>query len=79
MRDLFLDVLRERAVADSRIMLITADLGFKVLDRFREELPRQFLNIGIAEQNMIGVATNRLEMMRAIIKQTLKLYQWVQV
>jgi transketolase len=57
MRDLFIDTLRQRAAVDRSIFLITADLGFKVFDRYREELPAQFLNIGIAEQNMIGVAT----------------------
>lgn len=57
MRDLFLQTLTEIARADRRIFLITADLGFKVLDEYRKLLPDQFLNIGIAEQNMIGVAT----------------------
>jgi transketolase len=39
------------------IFLITADLGFKVLDDFRARFPRQFLNAGVAEQNMTGLAT----------------------
>jgi len=56
MRDAFIRVLLEHAVSDSDIFLITGDLGFKVLDKYREELPNQFLNIGIAEQNMAGVA-----------------------
>ena len=37
-------------------MLLTADLGFSVLERFRDALPDQYLNVGVAEQNMMGVA-----------------------
>ena len=45
------------AATDSRVMLITGDLGFGVMDNFRQRFPTQFLNVGVAEQNMIGVAT----------------------
>jgi transketolase len=38
-------------------MLLTADLGFGVLTDFAARFPRQFLNVGVAEQNMTGVAT----------------------
>lgn len=57
MRDTFIEQLRKRAIQDPRIVLITADLGFGVFDRFRESCPTQFINIGIAEQNMTAVAT----------------------
>lgn len=57
MRDAFVARLLERATADPRIMLITADLGFGVLTRFAEALPRQYLNVGVAEQNLAAVAT----------------------
>lgn len=56
MRDTFIEVLTQAAVADTDIMLLTADLGFGVLDKFQEQLPKQFLNVGVAEQNMTGVA-----------------------
>lgn len=56
MRDAFVARLAELAEADPRIMLITGDLGFGVLDSFAERFPRQFLNAGVAEQNMTGVA-----------------------
>jgi transketolase len=45
------------AQRDKRVMLLTADLGFGVLTPFSETLPDQFLNVGVAEQNMTGVAT----------------------
>lgn len=38
------------------LMLLTGDLGFKVLDQFRDRYPKQFFNIGVAEANMAGVA-----------------------
>lgn len=57
MRDAFVQRLEELAVADPRVMLITGDLGFGVLTGFAERRPRQFLNAGVAEQNMTGLAT----------------------
>jgi transketolase len=56
-RDNFVRQLTELARTDPRIFLMTADLGFRVLDSFAEEFPKQYLNVGIAEQNMIGLAT----------------------
>jgi transketolase len=57
MRDSFISGLLEIARQDSNVILLTADLGFGVLDEYRNELPKQFINVGIAEQNMIGLAT----------------------
>ncbi len=57
MRDVFVARLLEIAKADPRVMLVTGDLGFGVLDTFARSLPGQFLNVGVAEQNMTGVAT----------------------
>lgn len=45
-----------RARKDPRVFVITPDLGFSVLEVFAQELPDQFLNVGIAEQNAVGVA-----------------------
>jgi transketolase len=57
MRDAFIEGLLELARKDESVLLLTADLGFGVLDNFRKELPDQFINVGIAEQNMIGLGT----------------------
>jgi transketolase len=57
MRTAFIDTLTELAAADPRIWLITGDLGFSVLERFAERFPERFLNVGVAEQNMTGVAS----------------------
>tara|TARA_B100000315_G_scaffold32285_1_gene27263 strand:+ start:1972 stop:2889 length:918 start_codon:yes stop_codon:yes gene_type:complete len=56
MRTAFIDALLDEARQDPSIMLLTGDLGFNVLEEFAEELPAQFLNCGVAEQSMIGVA-----------------------
>jgi len=56
MRDAFIDTLMKLARRNSKIFLITADYGFSLLEKFRDEFPGRFLNVGIAEQNMIGIA-----------------------
>jgi transketolase len=56
MRDAFVQTLMAIAAQDNRVMLLTGDLGFGVLDRFAQEFPRQFLNVGVAEQNLTGLA-----------------------
>jgi transketolase len=57
MRDAFMQRLTSLAATDSRVMLLTGDLGFGVFDEFEQCFPKQFLNVGVAEQNLIGVAT----------------------
>lgn len=56
MRTSFLETLSELAAADERIWLITGDLGFSVLEAFAERFPGRYLNAGVAEQNMTGLA-----------------------
>ena len=56
MRNAFLDTLFELATLDDRIVFVTGDLGYRVVERFQERLPRQFLNAGVAEQNMTAMA-----------------------
>lgn len=57
MRDAFVRALTEIARSDRNVMLLTADLGFGVLTHFAREFPNQYLNVGVAEQNMTGIAT----------------------
>lgn len=56
MRDTVIRTLIELGKSDRNVELITGDLGFGVLKPFWETLPDQFVNAGIAEQNMTGVA-----------------------
>ena len=56
MRNEFVAQLTEMARRDKSIFLVTGDLGYGVLDSFASEFPDQYLNSGISEQSMIGVA-----------------------
>ncbi len=56
MRDTFVRALTGLAASDPRILLLTGDLGFGVLTAFAERFPAQYLNVGVAEQNMTGLA-----------------------
>ncbi len=61
MRNEFIDELVRLAEEDERVMLLTGDLGFMVLEDFEKRLPDRFLNCGVGEQNMVGVATGLAE------------------
>ena len=52
-----MQALLELAENDKDVLLITGDLGFGLFEGFAKQFPNQFVNIGIAEQNMIGVAS----------------------
>ena len=56
MRTAFIEALTELAAADSRIILIVGDLGFGVVTDFARRFPGQYINPGVAEQNMTGIA-----------------------
>lgn len=61
MRTAFVRTLAQLAQNDERIYLLTGDLGFAVLEQFRDAFPDRFINVGVAEQNMIGIATGLAE------------------
>lgn len=56
MREAFVRALTELAEKDERILLVNGDLGFGVLTDFIERFPSQYVNAGIAEQNMTAIA-----------------------
>lgn len=56
MRTTFIKTLMELAETDSRIWLMTGDLGFSVLEPFAARFPERYINAGVAEQNMTGMA-----------------------
>lgn len=57
MRTTFATTLAELAARDPRIVLLTGDLGYMALEPFADRFPDRFLNVGVAEQNMVGLAT----------------------
>jgi transketolase len=60
-RSTFIRTLVELAETDPRTVLLTGDLGFTVVEPFAERFPDRFFNVGVAEQNMVGVATGLAE------------------
>lgn len=56
MRTAFSDALVAAAIADPKVVLLTGDHGYALFDAFRKARPDQYINCGIAEQNMVGVA-----------------------
>lgn len=61
MRKAFVESLVQAARRDPRIVLLTADLGYAALEPFMEEFPDRFFNVGVAEQNMVAMATGLAE------------------
>lgn len=56
MRTAFIEALTEIAARDRRIILVVGDLGYGVVGEFARRFPGQFINAGVAEQNMTGLA-----------------------
>jgi transketolase len=61
MRREFVQSLVDLAERDERVVLLTGDLGFAALEPFSERFPGRFFNAGVAEQNMVGMATGMAE------------------
>jgi transketolase len=60
-RAAFIQTLAELAEADDRILFLTGDLGFMAVEPFIRRFPERFFNVGVAEQNLIGLATGLAE------------------
>ena len=67
MRDAFVRALMQEMEQNSRIVLITGDLGFGVLRPLRERFPDRLLNAGIAEQGMVSMAAGLAATGRTVI------------
>src|SRR2546421_5772483 len=61
MRAAFIRGLVEIADRDPRVLLVTGDLGFTVIEPFADRYPERFFNAGVSEQNMVGLATGLAE------------------
>jgi transketolase len=57
LRKPFWNTMCELAENDKSIRVLTGDLGFSFLEEFKEKYPDQFINCGIAEQSMVGIAS----------------------
>lgn len=61
MRKIFATTLADLAEENEKIMLLTGDLGYMALEPFAERFPKRFFNVGVSEQNMVGMATGMAE------------------
>jgi transketolase len=61
LRQALIRSLCQLAADDIRVVLLTGDLGYMVMEPFRERFPGRFFNVGVAEQNMVGIATGLAE------------------
>ena len=57
MRNTFSNILVKKARIENKLLLLTGDHGYALFDSFKENFPDKFINAGVAEQNMIGVAS----------------------
>lgn len=57
MRNAFADELTKLGQEDPRVVMLSGDIGNRLFDEFKDAQPERFYNCGVAEQNMIGVAT----------------------
>jgi|SRR5208337_2942578 len=56
MRNVFFNLLHQRMREDKNLFLLIGDVGLGLVDPIQKEFPDRFLNVGIAEQNMVGIA-----------------------
>jgi len=57
MRDVFIETIYNRMHDDNNLFFLSADFGSPKLDALREQFKDRFINVGIAEQNLIGIST----------------------
>jgi transketolase len=57
MRDSFVSAVTEKLRAERDVVLLTGDLGFGIFDEISECFPDRFINVGVAEQNMVGLGS----------------------
>ncbi len=56
MRQVFAEIIRQEMSTNKNIVIISGDLGYKMWDRIRKDYPDRFINVGAAEQVMMGIA-----------------------
>lgn len=68
MRNVFAEEITRLGAIDQRLVLLSGDIGNRLFDRFKDGCPGRFLNCGIAEANMMGVAAGMaLEGLRPVV------------
>ncbi len=76
MRKDFHPILLDCMRKDELIIVITADLGYKMFDAIKQEFPDRFYNVGAAEQCMLGVAIGLAEEGKIPVCYTISPFYW---
>ena len=61
MRKAFFNALADLGSENQQIVLLTADIGYMAIEPFSERFPERFFNVGVSEQNLVGIATGLAE------------------
>jgi transketolase len=77
MRNTFFLKLTELAATDKNLFFITADLGFGVVEEFRAKYPDRFLNVGVSEQAMLGIAAGMANAGKKVICYSITPFSWL--
>lgn len=67
MRNAFIDELVQQAQQRLNIALVVGDLGFSVIEPFADRFPDRFINAGVAEQNMTGLAAGMASDRKSVV------------
>jgi transketolase len=77
MRKTFFSKLTELAATDDNLFFITADLGFGVVEEFKDKYPDRFLNVGVSEQAMLGIAAGMANAGKKVICYSITPFSWL--
>jgi len=61
MRNRFIDLIHQEMASNRDVVFLTADMGINLVEKIEEDYPDRFFNVGIAEQNLIGIAAGLAE------------------
>ena len=71
MRNQIIDQIHVEMKKDENIFFLTADMGINLVEKIKEDYPDRFLNVGIAEQNLIGVASGLINVGYKVVAYTI--------
>lgn len=77
MRNKFFSKLVELSEKEKDLFFVTADLGFGVIEKFRDRFPDRFLNVGVSEQAMIGIAAGMANEGKKVICYSITPFSWL--
>lgn len=71
MRNSIIDQIHKEMKNDKNIFFLTADMGINLVEKIEKDFPNRFLNVGIAEQNLIGVASGLINIGFKVVAYTI--------